>query len=105
MIVEIHGVDSERMDIIERMLVSRFAFTKADGFDKKICINADTGEATLQNAHRDVFESKNKRVRVYLREPGELCVVIDGSKGWIVFLLQMFDVFSVSSFKLLMQKE
>ncbi len=93
MIVEIRGVDYEKMEKMPHFL-ERLDLGELRGFNKKIQIGVDTGEARWVNTHRTVFGADG--VRVFLREPGELCVTIEGSRNWILVifggLLTEFDI-------------
>lgn len=87
MIVEIQGVDEERMEKLEEVILPRLGLvniTKTGGFDRKIRLSADTGEIKWVNTHLNIWGKEG--VRVYLREPGELCVTIEGSLQWVVFI-------------------
>ncbi|MBU6415458.1 hypothetical protein KGQ34_04450 [Patescibacteria group bacterium] len=86
MIVEIHGIDEERMGQVERILLSlRLSdITKEKKLGRKICLSADRGTVQLVNTHRKVFGADG--IRVCLREPGELALTMEGSLQWIAFI-------------------
>jgi hypothetical protein len=84
MIVEIHGIECEKMDKIEQTLRA-FGLKDADKFKEKIVASADSGRARRVETHRLVLEADE--VLVFLREPGELCLTIDGSPQWIFYIL------------------
>lgn len=91
MIVEIQGVDEKRMKKIEEVILPRLGLidiTKAQGFDRKIRLSADTGEAKWVNTFLSVWGAKG--VCVYLREPGELCVTIEGSRSLVSCIIVAF---------------
>lgn len=91
MIIEIQGVDEERMKKIEEVILPRLGLvniTKTKGFDRKIRLSADTGEADWANTHLDIWGAKD--VCVYLREPGELCVTIEGSRSLVSRIIAAF---------------
>lgn len=92
MIVEIHGIDEERIRVIEQILISMSGYSRDDRFDKKILISAGMDTAELVDTHRNVFS--HIYGRVFLREPGELCITLEGSSSWIANILKKFNIFT-----------
>lgn len=93
MIIEIQGVGEERMKKIEEVILPKLGLvniTKEKGFDRKIRLSADTGEAEWANTHRSVWGRSGDDILVFLREPGELCLTMEGSLQWIPYILGQF---------------
>lgn len=88
MIIEIHGIESEKMDAIEQILLSHYALKKVLSFQRKIRVSASSGQACLENAHRCVFKDLYGTF-IFLREPGKLCLTIHGSWGRIFRILEI----------------
>ncbi|MDO8600508.1 MAG: hypothetical protein Q7R73_02720 [bacterium] len=102
MLVEIQGVDYEKMEtlppILERVGLKNWRKIRGPLYLYKI--NGDTGGVKKPiEVWENVFENEDKTLRVLLRHPGELCVTIEGSREWIYSLLSDFGIPAIPFFR------
>lgn len=84
MIVEIQGIDTERMERIKEGLIN-MGFSRVMVPEREIRINANTGKAVFHTSHKAIFGWKNTHIR--LREPEEHCITIDVNSEKDIFLI------------------
>lgn len=78
----------EEIERIEAALRELSDFTVAEGYRTEFEVSIATGVVEKKSSCRLVFENGVKTVRVFVREPGEMRVRIEGSSsGPILWLL------------------
>lgn len=90
--VTLYG-DDEKIETIEGFLLGRPEFKVLEGYRINTLVSIRTGVAKIESSYRLVFGHRApSTLRIFMREPGEMCIRIEGAEGEVENLLQILPI-------------